>query len=82
MNTHFTRGMAKATELTRSGKLQEATAMIQSLLQHPIPVASHSLASPDGADEVIDSDFTRLEPDTPPPDAAMPKTKPILRCGL
>jgi len=33
----FQRGMAKATELTRSGRLQEATDLIRSLV-HPGPV--------------------------------------------
>jgi hypothetical protein len=37
MTPFFTRGTAKATELTRSGKLHEATALIQSLLHRPRP---------------------------------------------
>jgi poly(hydroxyalkanoate) depolymerase family esterase len=60
MNTPFTRGMTKATELTRSGKLNEATALIQSLLKGPAQDAHQPLSEGDtGA--VIDGDFTRLE---------------------
>lgn len=33
MTNEFARGMARATELTRAGKLDEATALIQSLMQ-------------------------------------------------
>ena len=77
MNTLFTRGMAKATALTRSGKLQEATGMILSLLQRPAPDAPHFAADQAGA--VIEGEFTRLEPDAAPHDAAMPKTRPMRR---
>jgi len=33
MTNEFARGMARATELTRAGRLDEATALIQSLMQ-------------------------------------------------
>jgi poly(hydroxyalkanoate) depolymerase family esterase len=56
MNNPFTRGMAKATVLTRSGNLQEATALIQSLLGRGS--ASSNAAAADG---VIEGDFTRLD---------------------
>lgn len=53
-----TSGIARATELTRAGKLHEATALIQSLL-------GATPQSPPAADDVIDGDFTRI--DTPAP---------------
>jgi hypothetical protein len=62
--------MAKATELTRSGKLQEATEVIQSLLKGPKPTAG-----PEGEGAVIDGTFTRLNPDSSTPKTA-PKPAP------
>ena len=55
MKTPFARGMSRATELTRSGKLHESTALIQTLLQ----------GGPAGTDRradagTIDGAFTRL----------------------
>lgn len=55
MTTPFTRGMSRATELTRAGRLDEATALIQSLLQPPPPAADHPADS-----MVIEGDFSRL----------------------
>ena len=52
MTNHFALGMSKATALTRAGKLVEATALIQSLLKGPQPVAD---------DDVIEGTFTRLD---------------------
>ncbi len=72
MNTPFTRGMAKATELTRSGKLYEATALIQSLLTPPAFDADTSPTPQDAAGEVIDGDFIRLGPDAAQPGSAKP----------
>ncbi|MEO8243308.1 MAG: PHB depolymerase family esterase [bacterium] len=61
MTTQFKRGLAQATDLTRSGKLQEATALIKSLLQPantgPIPAPAK-----DSEDQVIEGEFTRLDP--------------------
>ena len=78
MNTPFKRAMAKASELTRSGKLQEATAMIRALLQDPTAVPPRSDvtpgALPNGANDFIDGEFTRLEPET---GAKAPKKKPV-----
>ncbi len=65
MSTFFTRGMAKATELTRAGRLQEATAMIRSLL-NPADVRPNS-SEPMVAGEVVDGEFTRLSPTPPAP---------------
>lgn len=64
MNTPFARGMSRATDLTRSGKLDEATALIQSLLQ-PGPAAADRRADGD----TIDGVFTRLTDVTTAPRA-------------
>ncbi len=64
MTKSFAHQMTKATDLTRAGKLREATELIQSLLgaptQQPAP----------GDDDVIEGQFTRLK------DAAGPAAKP------
>jgi poly(hydroxyalkanoate) depolymerase family esterase len=85
MTTPFARDMAKATALTRSGKVQEATALIQSLL-HP-GVTPTGTPAPD--DDVIDATFTRLDSPTarpmgpPKPKApAKPKTPAKPRAPL
>lgn len=62
MNTPFSRQMAKATALTRSGKLQEATAMIRSLLQRPAQEASLPPTEPEFSGTTIEGSFTRLNP--------------------
>lgn len=61
--------MAKATELTRSGKLQEATALIQSALHRRAPETPAEPAPADAAatGDVIDGDFTRVDPGAPKP---------------
>ena len=76
MTLFLTRGMAKAAELTRTGKLLEATALIQSLLHRPGPDTNLPEAEPAPAGSVIDGDFTRLEPEATPPKAITPKAKP------
>ncbi len=70
------RGMAKATELTRSGKLQEATAMIQSLLKRPSQMPDLPDPDPALANDVIEGDFIRLDPQGARPKAATPKAGP------
>jgi len=57
--THpFARGMTRATALTRAGKLNEATALIQSLLTGAdAPVAKTA----SGSDDTIEGSFTRLD---------------------
>lgn len=75
MTQFLTRGMAKAAELTRSGKLQEATTLIQSLLRRPSQEADLPAMEPDHAGAIIEGDFTRLDPDVTP-QAAKPKAKP------
>jgi poly(hydroxyalkanoate) depolymerase family esterase len=63
MKTPFTRGMAKAAELTRSGKLQEATALIQSLLQQKAPDLPPAADTLHGV--TLEGDFTRVEQSAP-----------------
>lgn len=72
MTKPFTNGMTKATELTRSGKLQEATALIQALL-HSRP------DDPATTDTVIDGDFTRLAAPVADPAGQTKATRPRMR---
>ena len=62
MTLSFKTGMAKAMELTKAGQLDQATAMIRSLLHAPVqPVESSTeLTGPSG--QVIEGDFTRIDP--------------------
>ncbi|PWK61465.1 extracellular catalytic domain type 1 short-chain-length polyhydroxyalkanoate depolymerase [Roseicyclus mahoneyensis] len=73
MTNPFTRGMARATDLTRSGKLTEATALIRSLL-HPKsdPQKTDRAAEPD----TIEGSFTRVDGMDPKKQTA---TGPALR---
>lgn len=73
MTKFLTRGMAMATELTRSGKLHEATALIQSLLHGAGPDTNLPAKEPAQAGSVIDGEFTRLEPETAQQKAATPE---------
>jgi poly(hydroxyalkanoate) depolymerase family esterase len=72
----FTRGMAKATELTRSGRLQEATSLIRSLL-HP---ATHDFGAMReeqmSADELFEGDYIRLGPDAATAEPRAKRQKP------
>jgi len=56
MTNHFAIGMAKATRLTKAGKLVEATVLIQSLLKSTSPKPP---SKPD--DTTVDGIFTRLD---------------------
>lgn len=76
MTQFLMRGMAKAAALTRSGKLHEATALIQALLQRPGPDTNLPTAEPARAGSVIDGDFTKLEPDATLQKAQTPNAKP------
>lgn len=76
MTPFFSRGMAKVTELTRSGKLHEATALIQSLLHRPAPDGPASAPDPGLAGDVIEGVFTRLDPQAPPRQPQTPKAPP------
>ena len=62
MTLSFNSGMAKAMELTQAGQLQKATALIRSLLRRPVQAPDK--ATPESADagQVIEGDFTRLDP--------------------
>ena len=75
MTNQFALGMTKATELTKAGKLAEATALIQSLLNDAPPTAP---VAPDHS--VIEGTFTRLNDAHPAnaekPQPAPPQTKP------
>ena len=64
MTQNFTHSMARATDLTRAGKLQEATALIQSLL-HPKADAMPHVAEVDG--DVIEGSCERLDDPKPAP---------------
>ncbi|MGR3525077.1 MAG: extracellular catalytic domain type 1 short-chain-length polyhydroxyalkanoate depolymerase [Paracoccaceae bacterium] len=58
MKHSFARGMSRATDLTRAGKLDEATALIQSLLKGaPAPAADTAGTG----DDAIEGSFTRLD---------------------
>jgi len=78
MSSPFLRGMSRATDLTRSGKLEEATALIRSLL-HPQPAGPET--PPDG--DAIEGSFRRLGDADPsaPPRAASPLRRPRKRLG-
>lgn len=72
MNISFADGMSRAAELTRAGKLEEATALIQSLLRGtPAPAApqpphvARDLARDDASADVIEGSFTRLDETAP-----------------
>ncbi len=69
MNDIFKHGIARATDLTRSGKLMEATDLIQSLMRGEEPTPQ---AHPEQNDDVIEGDFTRLDGTAPKP---APKAK-------
>lgn len=60
MSPTFQRGQADVAKLTRVGKLQEATAMIRSLLQRPAVSADLTDTPPVAAGDVIEVEFTRL----------------------
>jgi poly(hydroxyalkanoate) depolymerase family esterase len=81
--THpFTRGMSRATDLTRAGKLTEATALIQSLLQGK---AAPDAAPASPADDAIEGSFTRLDDSlaqVPPPAEATVRPKAEAKATL
>jgi len=69
MTPSFKSGMAKAMELTQAGKLHEATTVIQNLLQSPAQAVNVATQASFGRDQVIEGDFTRLDPATTYPAA-------------
>jgi len=74
MTNRFSRGMSRATDLTRAGKLDEATALIQSLLQPTS--APHDPTADDGA---IEGTFTRIDEPAPKQPGEPPAAEPALR---
>ncbi|MFN4155330.1 MAG: alpha/beta hydrolase family esterase [Paracoccaceae bacterium] len=76
MTKSFMRGMSRASELTKSGKLTEATALIQSLLgrkaapadQRDDDLGSSSL----GDKDMIEGTFSRVGDTPPKPDPTKP----------
>jgi poly(hydroxyalkanoate) depolymerase family esterase len=66
MNNRFNQGMVKATNLTRSGNLHGATALIQSLLGR-----DNALAAAPAAEDVIEGSCTLLD-DVPPESVRRP----------
>lgn len=79
MSKIFKHGIARATDLTRAGKLLEATDLIQSLLGRGAVVPPTDVAATDGA---IDGEFTRLDGPAPRPAPKRPATKGAPRAGL
>jgi len=87
MTNMFRRSMSKATDLTRTGRLQEATALIQSLLSRQPGTAGTATTVTDPNDDAVEGRFTRLT--EAPPAAASParpkrpaRTSAGLRSGL
>ena len=77
MSKLFIRGMTKAAGLTKSGKLQEATALIQSLLHR-----GTGAAAPPPARDVVEGDFARIAgaaPGDAVPEGATPTAAPNAR---
>jgi len=81
MTNHFALGMLRATALTKVGKLSEATALIQSLLQPRLPDAPDPDVSP--GDVVIEGSFTRLDDSSPhrPVDKPRGSPRPVETVG-
>ena len=67
----FQRDMAKATELTRAGKLQEATDLIRRLLQGAGAAPTAAGAAEIAPEGVIEGAFIRLEEAPARPDAPL-----------
>ena len=74
MSKIFARAMTRATELTRSGRLHEATALIQSLLGNRKGADDSPTDTP--ADTALEGTFTRLDDVAPDP---TPPAKPARR---
>jgi hypothetical protein len=78
MNTKFTRGMSKATELTRAGRLDEATTLIKSLMR---PASAPTDRGAVG--DVLDGTLVRLDDAAseaaPAASPARPRPRPLGR---
>ena len=60
MSDRMQEGMAEALRLTRAGRLDEATAIIQRTLRQ-VPIVDGSAAESGGADEPIEAEFRIVE---------------------
>jgi poly(hydroxyalkanoate) depolymerase family esterase len=60
MNKDMLARMLRATELTRSGRLADATALIQAALGNPGPSATPSAHSSDSSDDVIEGECVEV----------------------
>src|SRR5258708_26184016 len=69
MSDRMEEGMAEALRLTRAGRLDEATAIIQRTLRQ-VPIVDGSAAESGGADEPIEAEFRVVE--DPPPSKETP----------
>src|SRR5258708_11767250 len=69
MSDRMEEGMAEALRLTRAGRLDEATAIIQRTLRQ-VPIVDGSAAESGGADEPIEAEFRAVE--DPPPSKETP----------
>ncbi len=80
MNTPFARGMARATELTRSGKPHEATELIRALLQSR-PAACDRPTDGHGIEGAVTrlTDDTTATPTDPAPRTAAPSVRKVGR---
>ncbi|WP_404383723.1 alpha/beta hydrolase family esterase [Caenispirillum salinarum] len=83
MTETLTKGMAEATRLTRAGKLSDATALIQRLLNGETASASAPPRGPSAP--VIDADYITVDAPRPRTEQAPPKaerTRPSPGAGL
>jgi len=62
MTPFFKSGMAIAKKLTEAGRLHQASAMMRSLLQGPAQPVDDATEATDGRGQVIEGDFTWLDP--------------------
>src|SRR5258708_17878683 len=69
MSDRMEEGMAEGLRLTRAGRLDEATAIIQRTLRQ-VPIVDGSAAESGGADEPIEAEFRIVE--DPPPSKETP----------
>ena len=66
MTKPFMPAMATAAALTRAGKLTEATALIQSMLQQGAPTAAAEADAQPSTSDIIEGEFTAVAAAPPP----------------